>query len=144
MLNYASFIHLYNNIILHILAKKSSIIKRIDKIFSMYIRLRDKGVCCTCGKICPVNYMDCGHYIDKSVCGLDLRWDEVNCNCQCRSCNRIEDGNKDKYKEFLINKYGKEILERFNQRDIAYNFDFEGKLEEVSNLLSQIQQTHSP
>lgn len=121
---------------------KSSIIKKIDKVFSQYIRKRDRFTCCTCGLVGMNLNMDCGHFVDKSVCGLDLRWDEKNCHAQCRNCNRFLNGNKDKYKEFMIKKYGEDILEYFNQRYIAYTFDYEAKLKEVEGLLDQIQQTH--
>lgn len=86
----------------------------LDKWFSRYIRLRDSqnGVikCCSCGKIVPILQSDCGHFVNRKH--LSLRFNEINTNAQCRSCNRFDEGNLPEYALFLQNKYGKNIIEK--------------------------------
>jgi hypothetical protein len=88
--------------------------KRLDKIFSEYVRLRDSdglgmGLCCTCGKRLHWKSGDCGHFVPRknSTC----RYDEVNCNLQCRPCNRGLERNAS-YAEFIIRNYGEHELRR--------------------------------
>lgn len=91
---------------------KSSISK-LDKIFSQFIRLRDShnGVikCISCGKIVPWKESDCGHYINRKH--KATRFDEHNCNAQCRSCNRFDEGNIQGYRKGLIQKIGEDLTE---------------------------------
>ena len=94
---------------------------KLDKVFSLYIRQRDSenGVfkCISCGQIKPYDQCDCGHYINRQH--ISTRFDEKNCNAQCRKCNRFEEGNAQGYRRGLIEKYGEkadELLEmkKFN------------------------------
>lgn len=41
---------------------------------------------------------------------MALRYDEKNCHVQCPKCNMELGGNLDKYKSYVINKYGADIL----------------------------------
>ena len=93
------------------------IIKKLDTIFSQYIRLRDadsKGVCVciSCGNPQFWKELDCGHYVNRQH--LNLRFSEVNCNAQCRKCNRFDEGNASGYTLGLIRKYGEEIINDLN------------------------------
>ena len=81
----------------------------LDRIFSEFIRIRDSdanGVirCISCGKIVTWKESDCGHYINRKH--NSTRYDEKNCNAQCRSCNRFDEGNIQGYRKGLIVKYG--------------------------------------
>ena len=101
--------------------KKKKVVKittlknKLDRIFSKYIRLRDRLKntdcikCISCGKIIHWKESDCGHYVNRSTMGL--RYNEKNCNAQCRKCNRFEEGNMSGYTLGLIDKYGKGIIE---------------------------------
>ena len=91
-----------------------TLIRKLDRIFSEYIRLRDADSngfihCCTCGKIVYWKRSDCGHYNNRRH--LYTRWDEQNCSAQCRNCNRFEEGNKDRFKEYLLKKYGQQVVD---------------------------------
>lgn len=98
--------------------KRKSIIQlRKDcwRVFSKYIRLRDKYTCFTCGKdmnTCK-EYAQAGHYVPQSK-GNRLRFDERNVNCQCASCNMHQHGNLAVYALRLEEKYGLGILQEFN------------------------------
>lgn len=41
---------------------------------------------------------------------MSLRFSEKNCNAQCRSCNRFDEGNIQGYRRGLIGKYGEGIV----------------------------------
>lgn len=86
----------------------------LDRIFSEYIRRRDSDAngyikCISCGKIIHWKDSDCGHYINRKH--NSTRYDEINCNAQCRSCNRFDEGNIQGYRRGLITKYGLEKVE---------------------------------
>ncbi|MBD3194074.1 MAG: recombinase [Candidatus Lokiarchaeota archaeon] len=79
--------------------------KKAWKVFSEYIRRRDKGICITCGKKDNWQLMHAGHFKHGK-----LDFDEVNINCQCVSCNRFKHGRLDVYAEKLIEKHGHLVL----------------------------------
>jgi hypothetical protein len=87
---------------------------RLDTIFSEYIRRRDSDdrgfvKCISCGKILHWKDSDCGHYINRKH--NSTRYDEMNCNAQCRSCNRFDEGNMQGYRKGLISKFGEKEVE---------------------------------
>lgn len=88
-------------------------IKKLDREFSIFIRLRDSqngvGRCISCGKVVHWKQADCGHFVNRKH--LSLRFSEKNCNLQCRACNRFDEGNPVGYARGLIEKYGDGILE---------------------------------
>lgn len=85
---------------------------RLDEVFSRYIRLRDMIPettvfrCISCGMIKPITQADCGHYINRK--NMSTRFSEINCNAQCRSCNRFDEGNMSGYRRGLVKKYGEQ------------------------------------
>ena len=64
--------------------------KKLDKIFSEFIRLRDSdengyGTCCTCGVPKFWREADNGHAVTRG--DLATRFHEHNCMLQCKRCN---------------------------------------------------------
>ena len=55
--------------------------------------------------------MEAGHF-KHAV----LDFDELNVHCQCNDCNRWQYGNLKVYRERLIDKYGKEVVEELDRR----------------------------
>ena len=53
--------------------------------------------------------MQNGHYISRQH--IKTRYDERNCHSQCFNCNIGLRGNLDRYKRFIIEKYGVKVLE---------------------------------
>lgn len=88
------------------------LIEKLDKVFSLFIRIRDtkNGVfsCISCGKNKPYSQADAGHFINRQH--LSVRFDEVNVNAQCRKCNRFQEGNNQGYRLGLISKYGNQAV----------------------------------
>ena len=52
--------------------------KALWKVFSEYIRKRDKGICISCGRYAEGSGYHAGHFVPKSVGGLTLYFDEEN------------------------------------------------------------------
>lgn len=83
---------------------------KLDRVFSQYIRLRDMMMpgrvfrCISCGAVMSIRQADCGHYINRQH--MATRYSEVNCNAQCRHCNRFDEGNMSGYRAGLVKKYG--------------------------------------
>lgn len=110
--------------------KKPDLKAKLDKEFSLFIRLRDcmpNGYfrCISCGEIKPFDQADCGHYINRQH--MSTRFDEMNSNAQCRKCNRFMEGNIQGYRNGLIAKYGEQnvlILETKKSKMRKYS-DFE-------------------
>ena len=94
--------------------KKVDLKAKLDKVFSEYIRLRDTSghskdgyfKCISCGQIKAYYQADCGHYIGRQH--MATRYNEINCNAQCRFCNRFNEGLKGGYRHGLVQKYGED------------------------------------
>jgi len=90
--------------------------KKLDRVFSEYIRLRDADDngyvwCITCGR--PHYWSDghqinCGHFIPRGR--KATRYDERNCHGQCVMCNKYKSGEWDVYEQRMIELYGKETV----------------------------------
>ena len=90
-------------------------LKRLDKVFSSYIRLRDSddnGIvrCFCCGKVDHYKTMDCSHFVNRKH--LSLRFNEINCQTTCRACNRFDEGNLPAFAINLQNKFGNDIIQK--------------------------------
>lgn len=82
--------------------------KELDTIFSIYIRMRDKGQCYTCPKKDDYKRMQNGHFSPRQY--LSTRWDERNCHCQCYACNMLYGGQPSRYAQRLRQDFGDEII----------------------------------
>lgn len=109
---------------------KTNLKVKLDRVFSQYIRLRDMlpgnvFQCISCGRIKPISQADCGHYINRQH--MATRFSEVNCNAQCRSCNRFDEGNMSGYRAGLVRKYGetKVVLLESMKNDVRKYSEFE-------------------
>lgn len=73
------------------------LIKKLDLIFSKYIRIRDadkNGICrcVTCSKRFFWKEGDAGHFVHRDR--KATRFDTRNCHAQCSYCNRFRSGNQ--------------------------------------------------
>ena len=123
---------------------------KLDRVFSQYIRLRDmmKGGyfrCISCGKLLPIKYADCGHYINRKH--MSTRFSEVNCNAQCKSCNRFDEGNIQGYRRGLVAKYGEEkvlLLEAQKYEVRKYSdFEYDALIEHYQKEIKKILKEHN-
>jgi len=97
--------------------KKSPSIKtlkeKLDRVFSIFIRLRDANHngycrCISCGTVIHWKKIQNGHYVNRGH--MSTRFCERNCNAQCVKCNMFDEGNNIGYTRGLINKYSVKVL----------------------------------
>lgn len=95
---------------------RSTVMRKADESFSIFIRTRDSQPyegrafkCISCGRVLPIEQADCGHYVNRSH--MSVRFNEKNCNAQCRHCNRFMEGNIQDYRKGLIGKIGLQQVE---------------------------------
>lgn len=94
-------------------ASRPTAMRKADEAFSLFIRTRDSQSyegrafrCISCGRTLSIEQADCGHYVNRSH--MSLRFSELNCNAQCRHCNRFQEGNIQDYRNGLIQKIGEQ------------------------------------
>ena len=93
--------------------------KKLDKVFSKYIRLRDAlittgtkthAICISCGKRKDQKYeMDAGHYVGRGAGAT--RYDERNVHAQCKQCNGFGPTAHQDYHKAIIKMYGEDVVE---------------------------------
>ena len=92
-----------------------SLKRKLDRIFSDYIRLRDSkdGICycITCGRPVPWKSREChcGHFMNRGR--LSTRYHEKNCHAQCMTCNSFAEGEQYKYGKEINKRYGEGTAE---------------------------------
>ena len=94
--------------------KLSSVKKRLWKLVSQYVRRSNANLdgfcyCVTCGKHDNWKRMDAGHFIGghKNYNFYDTR----NIHPQCTYCNRFMHGNLVPYYEYMMENYGKAVID---------------------------------
>ena len=99
---------------------KNPTVKQLKKMLwknyvSPYIRMRDKGVCFTCGVKKDIREMHAGHFIPQGSYS-DTMFDETNIHCQCPHCNMFKSGNLTEYTIRMIDKYGRKHVDSLRKR----------------------------
>ena len=84
-----------------------SLMKKAQKVFNEFIRLRDKENCISCGKPLGDKY-DAGHYIASTY--KVHTFNENNVHSQCVHCNQYLSANLLEYRKALINKIGSDAV----------------------------------
>ncbi len=117
------------------MAKKrlGSLKKRVWKLFSRYIRLRDRlvtskgkvstryGRCCSCGRKYAIKKLQAGHFIPGRR-GL-LLFHMQGCHSQCYGCNIMQKGNWPGYYKFMVKKYGVEVIHYLlDMHDVSFHY----------------------
>jgi len=123
---------------------RGKIVKKIDSIFSQYIRRRDVkeniAKCFTCGKKDDWKRLQCGHFQSRRF--YSTRWDETNCQVQCAGCNVFRFGEQFKFSVNLDNKFGKGTSQRLEvkAREIVKipTFELEDMIKHYQELCSQL------
>lgn len=96
-------------------------IKKTQKIFNKYIRLRDfSEVCISCGRgDLDIEYSgvggkwDCGHYKTRGAFP-ELRFEPINAHKQCKRCNGGS-GNYSRKDRTVMEEYGIGLLAKIGQ-----------------------------
>jgi hypothetical protein len=124
----------------------SKLKKELDKIFSVFIRLRDatdEGMvqCFTCGTVKHYKSgMQNGHFQSRSH--LATRFDEHNCQAQCVGCNMFKQGEQYKFGLNLDAKYGEgeaEELESLAKSTVKFSsYDYEEKISYYKSAVNKL------
>ena len=90
---------------------RSKLIKKLDIIFSKYIRVKNADkhgfcTCVTCKKKFHWKSIQAGHFMSRKH--YSTRWNENNVHPQCVGCNMFKQGEQYKYSVFL----GPELAEK--------------------------------
>lgn len=88
-----------------------TLLKKAQTAFNCFVRKRDANLpCISCGS------MDTAHashfYAAGSYTGL--RFSEDNCHLACISCNTFKHGNIHEYRQRLLQRIGKERLDKLD------------------------------
>jgi hypothetical protein len=109
------------------MSRKTSLRKKLIRIFNEFIRLRDSKLACISCRTRPVQ--QAGHFHSTGKCPQPaMRFNEENVNGQCVYCNYTLGGNPDGYKKGIVEKYGKGIIRKLDiKRSVSQNpwTDFE-------------------
>lgn len=91
----------------------ASLKRKLDAVFSQYIRLKDAAqgyaVCVTCHDVKMWKQLQCGHYVSRIY--LATRWNEKNAAVQCVTCNVLRRGNYAEYTAYMLRKYGAGVID---------------------------------
>lgn len=119
---------------------KPNLVKKLDRLFSLYIRLRDampNGYvrCISCGKIKTFDDVDCGHFYSRTH--MATRFDEDNCNAECKFCNRFSADHLIAYQANLIRKIGISRFEKLGLKAKSTCHWLDSELEDRIKYYSQ-------
>lgn len=90
----------------------SKLKKKLDAVFSKFIREKYPKYCYTCNK--PSAKLQCGHFVPRTY--LATRWDENNCRPQCVGCNIFGRGQLLDFEENLKEELGSEVVEDLKRK----------------------------
>jgi len=125
---------------------RKSLVKKLDTIFSIYIRLRKAnklGIvsCYTCGKKAywKGEGMQNGHFMSRK--SYSTRWEDLNCQVQCYACNVMRYGEQYKYGLELQKEYSKDLPEQLliqsKQIKKFSNIDLEEMINKYQKLVDK-------
>lgn len=96
---------------------RKTLIKRLDSIFSIYIRRRyakdNIAECVTCGKRDHWKKLQAGHFMSRKH--YATRWDEDNVQVQCSACNVFRYGEQYLFSKYLGEDKAEELLVKGRQ-----------------------------
>lgn len=109
----------------------SKLKEKLWKVFSLYIKNRDKWTCYTCGRKAEGAGMHAGHFISKRIGGIALYFHEDNVHAQCYHCNINLGGNQWEYGKKLGEKKVEElqyirrnVIEKWSEYDYLQKIEY--------------------
>ena len=93
---------------------RKSLIKKLDKVFSEYVRQRyaknDIAECVTCGKKDHWKNLQAGHFMSRKH--YSTRWIEDNVKPQCYGCNVMQQGQQYRFSKYLGNNLSEQLYSK--------------------------------
>lgn len=120
---------------------RSKIVKKLDNVFSQYIRLSNSKngncTCITCGKVGDWKNggMQAGHFMSRKH--YSTRWDERNVKPQCVGCNMFKAGEQYKFSLKLGQQLSEELLEESRKIRKFTSDELEEMIKHYSNELKK-------
>ncbi len=123
----------------------SKLKKDLDKVFSLYIRLRNAskdGIveCWTCGKTAHYKKMHAGHFMSRKHHAT--RWNEENVQVQCPKCNLFGQGEQYTFGKLLDVRIGEgksEELQELSRTTVKYmRFEYEDMIKHYKEKVNAI------
>ena len=67
--------------------------------------------CVTCGKVTrwDASDMNAGHFVSRSRHATVFHF--INCHPQCAACNKHKAGNAARYEEYMVARFGREVVD---------------------------------
>lgn len=90
---------------------------KIDKVFSLLVRLLAGRRCERCGTVYPEGKrgLHCSHYMGRT--NYSTRWLVDNCDALCYGCHAyFEDRKQTEYRDWKIKKHGLEHVQRIENK----------------------------
>jgi hypothetical protein len=123
---------------------RSKLVKKLDTVFSQYIRLKDAdneiATCFTCGKKDHWKKLQNGHFQSRKH--YATRWDEQNCQVQCAGCNVFKYGEQFVFGKNLDEKYyagfSDELYYKAKQIVKISNYEIEEMIIKYKNLVNEL------
>jgi len=95
--------------------ERKRLVKKLDSVFSAYIRARDKS-CIVCGS---TENLQCGHLFSRT--NYSTRWDAGNAAAQCRGCNMRHEYDWEPMRAAYIEIHGQEKYDTIYRRHTRVN-----------------------
>jgi hypothetical protein len=111
---------------------RKALVKKLDKVFSEYIRARDKNKCVTCGSL---ERPTCGHIFSRSA--YSTRWDDENAFCQCWGCNY-----KHEFDPYPLTEYARAVhgKKKYDAVHLRYNTPHKFPDYELEEMIEEYKQ----
>lgn len=123
---------------------RTKIVKKLDTIFSQYIRLKnadDSGYCScvTCGKksYWEKDGIQAGHFMSRKH--YSTRWDEKNVYPQCFGCNVMQQGKQFEFSIFLGKSTSNKLLKLSRQIVKFTDLDLKEKISYYNKLVNELE-----
>lgn len=95
-------------------------IDKADKVFSEYIRTRDKWTCQRCGRKYepPTSALHCSHFQGRGK--EATRFDELNADAMCYGCHRFFTANPIDHYDWQVKRKGQKVVDDIRLRSNQY------------------------
>ena len=115
----------------------------LDSIVSKVVRLgsadeNGMAICCTCEQAFHWTEIQCGHFQKRA--NTATRYDPKNLAAQCEICNCFNNGEEEKFAQFIDDYYGPGTADelRAKARTVVDDFPYEQEIAKWSQILDHM------